>query len=66
MNHLDTLIVVLLNILTAAFVYGRLTERVKSHDKQIDVLEKTTGRHEGEIGELYGITRRARGPQRGT
>jgi hypothetical protein len=52
---IETIITILVNLLTAAFVYGRLTERVKSHGKKIEVLESSNIRHEGEIGELYGI-----------
>ncbi len=46
---------ILINLATAFFVYGRLTERVKAQGEKIAVLEASDHRHEGEIGELYGI-----------
>jgi hypothetical protein len=33
-------VVIAINLLTAAYVYGRLTERVKTHDYRLDRLEK--------------------------
>lgn len=59
MNNIVTIICGLLTILsslgTAFFVYGRLTEKVQGHGRRIGVLEENDRRHEGEIGELYGM-----------
>jgi hypothetical protein len=46
---------ILVQLLVAVFVYGRLTERVRNHGDRIVVLEASDRRHEGEIGELYGV-----------
>jgi hypothetical protein len=55
--HPDTLITILVQILVAGFVYGRLTERVKGQGEKIVTLESDSKRHEREIGELFGHAR---------
>ena len=54
MRELDLIVTIIIQLLTAAFVYGRLTERVKSHGTRITKTEDLATRHEGEIGELFG------------
>jgi hypothetical protein len=53
----ETIITILVQIFVAAYVYGRLTERVKGHGVKIETLESDSKRHEGEIGELFGHAR---------
>jgi hypothetical protein len=53
----ETVITIIVQVLVAAFVYGRLTERVKGHGIKITTLESDAKRHEGEIGELFGHAR---------
>jgi len=60
MSH-ETLIILAAHLLTAAFVYGRLTEKVRGHGQRINKAEENqekiqtaVTRHEGEIGELFG------------
>jgi hypothetical protein len=53
----ETVITIIVQVLVAAFVYGRLTERVKGHGEKIKTLESDNKRHEGEIGELFGHAR---------
>lgn len=47
-------VTVLIQLGTAIFIYGRLTERVKSHSEDIKDLKAVAQKHEGEIGELFG------------
>ena len=44
----------LIQLLIGAFVYGRLTQKVKSHDTEIGRLRDGQETHDREIGELYG------------
>jgi hypothetical protein len=59
---IEIAVTIVCNFAVAIFVYGRLTERVKVHTEQIKVLDGTSERHEGEIGQLYGLAGVSRPP----
>ena len=47
-------ITVLAQLLTAAFIYGRFTQKVESHSQCLKQHEQMLDQHQGEIGVLYG------------
>lgn len=59
--YIGTGIVVLVQLLTAAFIYGRFTQKVADHDKRFEEVgarfrqdEQTLEKHHSEIGVVYG------------
>lgn len=54
-SHIELVFTVLIQLLAATYVYGRLTERVARHAKRIDILENTSSNHEQRISRIEGI-----------
>lgn len=55
MQWAQAAILIVINLLTAAFVYGRLTERVKEQSGKILHLEHTSDDHEKRISYAEGL-----------